>query len=221
MPHFLVGYSFGTVDLGIIVAKMCEHILFHGGFRFVMLKYYFGISGRSSLPDVLADSYLDTTISDRWPQSISFECREIRKRKCYYHYECLFCVRIVFDRSVCGHVVKLCQLYRVGHVVNLSSIVGHVKFEADLSVEERSQLANFGQNGYTGLQSNTALSRLFPSRIYDSDMCYRVVKKVRNLPYGDATGCILKLVELENYHSAKGGIFEMVSDRGGRSKSLH
>ena len=59
----MVSYSFGTVK-----ANMREYISSHGGFLFVILKYYFGKSDRSSLPDILADSYQDTTISDRWPQ---------------------------------------------------------------------------------------------------------------------------------------------------------
>ena len=42
-----------------------------------MKNYCFGVSGRSNLPDVFANSYLDTTDFDRWPQSISFEFREI------------------------------------------------------------------------------------------------------------------------------------------------
>ena len=71
--------------------------------------------------------------------------------KGYNHSGCPCCARIAFDRSVCGYVVKLCWLSRHGHVVNLSSIVGPVKFEADLYVEERSQLANFDQIGYTDL----------------------------------------------------------------------
>ena len=60
---------------------MREYISSHGGFRFTMRKYYFCLSGRSDIPDVLANSYLDNIEFDRWPQSISFECREIRKRK--------------------------------------------------------------------------------------------------------------------------------------------
>ena len=82
-------------------------------------------------------------------------------------------------------------------------------------------MANFGQIGYTGLQSNTALYRLFPSRTYNSDMIYRVVKKARNLQYGDAIDCILKLAELGNYHSSKGGVFEIASDRGDRLETLY
>ena len=52
-------------------------------------------------------------------------------------------------------------------------------------------------------------------------MTYRVVKKARKLQYSDATDCILKLVELENYHSSKGGVFETASDRGGKLETLH
>ena len=76
------------------------------------------------------------------------------------------------------YVVKLYRLSRVSHVVNLSSIVGHVEFEAGLSGEDRSQLANFGKIGYTGLQSVTVFCRLFSSRAYYLDMIYRVVKRL-------------------------------------------
>ena len=71
-----------TVDLGIVVIKIREYILSRGFiYLFIMLKYYFGIPSRSSLPDVLADSYLDTTIYDCWPRSISIECREVRGKE--------------------------------------------------------------------------------------------------------------------------------------------
>ena len=157
LPHFLVGYSFGTVDLGIVVSNIREYISSHEGFRFVMQKYYFGASSRSDLPDVLANSYLDTTNFDRLPQSLSFKCREIWKKKGYSHSDCPFCVRVAFDRLVGGYVVKSCRYSHIGYIVNLSSIIGHVRFEADLSLEERSHLANFGKIGYSGLQSKTAL----------------------------------------------------------------
>ena len=116
-----------------------------------MRKYYFGLSGRSDLPDVLAHSYLDKNEFDRWPQSMSFECREIRKRKGVDYSYCPFCVRVTFDRSVDVYVVKRCRSLHIGHVKNFSSIVGHVRFEADFSVQERSQLAIFGKIGYTSL----------------------------------------------------------------------
>ena len=86
-------------------------------------------------------------------------------------------------------------------------------------MEERSRLTNFGQIGYTSLQFNTALWRLFPSRTYNSDI--RVIKKARNLQYGDATHCMLKLVELGNYHSSNGDVFDMASDRGSRLDTLY
>ena len=116
-----------------------------------MRNHYFGVSGRSDVLDVLASSCLDTVYFQRWPQSISLECREIRKRKGYEHAGCPFSVRIAFDRSVGSYVVKLCRCLHTGHVVNLYSIPGHVKFESDLSADERGQLANFGKIGYTGL----------------------------------------------------------------------
>ena len=66
VSFYLVGYSFGTFDLGIILSKMRQYISSNGGFRFVMQKYYFGVSGRSDVPDVFANSYLDTTYFERW-----------------------------------------------------------------------------------------------------------------------------------------------------------
>ena len=88
-------------------------------------------------------------------------------------------------------------------MVNFSSIVGHIKFEANFSVGERSQLLNFGKMGYTGLQSKNGLSRLFSNRTYDLDVIYCVIKNARNLQYGDDTDCMLKLVELGNSHKYK------------------
>ena len=125
----------------------------------------------------------------------------------------------LIDQSVV--ILSGCWFSHIGHVVNLYSIVDHVRFEADLSVEERSQLDNFGKIGYTGLQSKIALCRLFSSRIYDSNMIYRVVKKTRDLHYCNATDCMLKLVELVNSHSSKVSLFEMASYRGGRLEILH
>ena len=78
-----------------------------------------------------------------------FECREIWKRKSFNYSDCPFYVRVVFDILVSVYVVKRCRSSHMGHVVNLSSIIGHVRLEADLSVDERSQLANFGKIGYT------------------------------------------------------------------------
>ena len=77
-------------------------------------------------------------------------------------------------------------------------------------------MAKFDKIRYTGLQPKSALCRLFSGRTYDLDMIYSVVKKARTFHYGDATGCMLKSVELGNSYRSKGGVFEMASDKGGR-----
>ena len=51
-------------------------------------------------------------------------------------------------------------------------------------------------------------------------MIYRVVRKAGTLHYDDATDCMFKLVEFGTYHSSKGGVFEMASDKGGRLEIL-
>ena len=180
LPHFLVGYSFGTVGLCIIITKMRDYVSSHGGFQFDVRKYYFSLSGRSVLYDVPANSYLDTNEFDRCPQSISFECREIWERKGFNFPGYAFCIRVAFDRSVGAYIVNWCRSSYMGHVVNLPSIVGHVRYESNLSVDERIQLADFGKICYISLQSKTALCRLFSNRTYDPNMVYRVVKKARN-----------------------------------------
>ena len=65
VSFYLVEYSFETFDLGNIVSNMREYISSHGSFRFVMKKYYVGVSSRSDIPDVLANLYLDTTYFER------------------------------------------------------------------------------------------------------------------------------------------------------------
>ena len=62
-----------------------------------------------------------------------------------------FCVRIAFDRAVGGYIAKVYRLSHLSHVVNVSFIIGRVKFEADLSIEGRSQLINFGKISYSDL----------------------------------------------------------------------
>ena len=101
-----LGYSFETFDLGIIVSKMRQYISSHGGFRFVMINHYFGASGLSDIPDVLLCVYLDPAYFPKWPQSITFQYREIHKRKGCEHSGCPFSVRVAFDRSVSSYVVK-------------------------------------------------------------------------------------------------------------------
>ena len=62
---------------------------------------------------------------------------------------CPFCVRISFDRVVSSYVIENCVLAHEDHIVIEVSIVGHVKFESDLSEEEQMQLAKFGKIGLT------------------------------------------------------------------------
>ena len=52
-------------------------------------------------------------------------------------------------------------------------------------------------------------------------MIYRVVKKARTIQYSDASDCILKLIELGNFHNFNGGIFELASNKGGRLETLY
>ena len=47
-------------------------------------------------------------------------------------------------------------------------------------------------------------------------MIYCVVKKARNVLYGDVTDCMSKLVELVTYHKSKGGVFDITYNKGGR-----
>ena len=57
-----------------------------------------------------------------WPQALSFECREVRKRKNEQYSYCPFCVRISFYRDVDYYVIKKCVLVHEGHIINESSI---------------------------------------------------------------------------------------------------
>ena len=109
---------------------------------------------------------------------------------------CSFCVSVSFDRIDNAYIVTSCRVDYEGRVANHASIVGHVKFESDLSNEEKDQLNNFGKIGYTGSQPKSGLIRLFENRTYYSDMIYRVVKKARDEQVGNTTGCMLKLVDL-------------------------
>ena len=103
------------------------------------------------------------------PSRYHLSAEESRKRG-FNHSDCPFCIRVALYRSIGVYVVKMCRSSHMDHVVNISSIVGHVRFEADLSIDERGQLANFGKIGYTSLQSKTALCRLFSNRAYDPNM---------------------------------------------------
>ena len=167
--------------MSVIVAKIRKHVGSNGFCCCVPVKDNIGECSRGSLPGVLDNSYLGTTITSRWSQSFSFECKEVRNRKSCGRIVCPFCVHVVFDRVTSGHVVKIYWFFHLGYVVNFLYIVSHVKFEADLCTEERNQLVNFGKIGYTGLQSKNGVSRLFSNRIYDLEMIYYVVGNTRNL----------------------------------------
>ena len=52
-------------------------------------------------------------------------------------------------------------------------------------------------------------------------MIYRVVKKAMNFHYCHATACMLKLVELGNSPSSKGGLFEIAYDTSDRLEILY
>ena len=61
----------------------------------------------------------------------------------------------------------------------------------------------------------------FSLLFYDSSSIYRVVKKYRNLQFGDSSDCMIKLMDIGNYHKSNGCIVEMTSDKGGRLEILH
>ena len=59
---FLVGCSFGIADLSVIVAKICKHVGSNVFCCCVPVKDNIGECSRGSLPGVLDNSYLGTTI---------------------------------------------------------------------------------------------------------------------------------------------------------------
>ena len=90
----LLDLIFKTFDLSEIHDMLTRKNSMCGGFRNVVNKYYCGKSGRGVLPDIFEKYRLNTYPS--WPQTLSFECREIRKRKKEQYSHCPFCVRICF-----------------------------------------------------------------------------------------------------------------------------
>ena len=67
-----VYYSIGAFYSSVIVT-MRKYIASNGGFRYVSVKHYFDESSRGSLPDVFANSYLDSAISTHFTKCFSFE----------------------------------------------------------------------------------------------------------------------------------------------------
>ena len=111
------------------------YIRLHGDFRCVVSKYYYGKFGKD----------LNTQNCSSWSQSLTFEYREIRKRKNNEFSSCLFCIRISFDRDIYHYVIKRSVLTHEGHVVNQVSISDHASYESDLSDDEKNQQAKFGK----------------------------------------------------------------------------
>ena len=75
--------------------------------------------------------------------------------------------------------------------------------------------------GSTAQNAKYCLISLFQNRTYDSSLICRVIKKHRILRFGDSSDCMIKLMDIGNYHKSKRGIFEMNSDKGGRLEILH
>ena len=170
----LLDFIFKTFDLSEIHDILTAYIRTCGSFRHVINKYYYGKSGRTVLPDIFKNYSLNTCPS--WPQTLSFECREVRrKRNNGKYYHCPFCVRICFNRELGNCVIKKCDLVHEGHIVNESSILTHTRIESDLTKDEKNQLATFGMMGSIALNAKNRLISLFSNRTYDSSLIYRIV----------------------------------------------
>ena len=90
----LLDFISETFDLSKIHGMLTAYIGICGGFRHVVNKYYYNQSGRGVLPEIFEKYTLNTYPS--WPQTLSFECREVRKRKNEQYSSCPFCLRICF-----------------------------------------------------------------------------------------------------------------------------
>ena len=145
---------------------LTAYISMCGSFRHVVNKYYYAKSVRGVLPNIFEKYSLNTCPS--WPQTLSFECREVRKRKNEQYSHCSFCVHICFYRKVENCVIKKCDLVHEGHIVNKSSIFTYARIESDLIEDEKNQLATFGKMGGTALNAKNGLIRLFSNHTYDS-----------------------------------------------------
>ena len=97
----LLNFIFKTFDLSEIIGMLTAYINMCGGFRYIVYRYYYGKSDRGVLPDIF-EKYTYPS----WPQTLSFECREVRKRKNEQCSPCPFCVRICFYREVGNYVIK-------------------------------------------------------------------------------------------------------------------
>ena len=147
----------------------------HGDFRFVVSKYYYGKSSRGEFIDIFNTMDLNTEHYSSWPQSLTFECREIRKRKNNEFTSYPFCIRMSFDRDIGHYVIKRSGLAHEGHVINQVSISRHASYKSDLSDYEKNQLAKFGRMDSTAQNAKNGVIRLFQNYTYDSSLIYRVI----------------------------------------------
>ena len=86
---------------------LTPYISMCGDLRHVVNKYYYGKSGCGVLPNIVEKYSLKTCPS--WPPTLSFECREVRKKKNEQYSHCPFCVHICFYREVENYVIKKCD----------------------------------------------------------------------------------------------------------------
>ena len=121
LPFFILLFLdivFDTFELNIIFDVITSYTRLHGDFQFVVSKYYYGKSGRGKIPNIFNIMDLNTEHCSSWHQSLTFECRVIRKRNNNEFTSCPFCIRIYFDRGIGYNVIKRSVLIREGHVVN-------------------------------------------------------------------------------------------------------
>ena len=77
----LLDFIFNFFDLSEIhdMLTTYRHIRMCSGFRYIVRKCYYGKSSRGDPPDIFKN-YNSNTYSP-WPLTLSFECRDVRKRK--------------------------------------------------------------------------------------------------------------------------------------------
>ena len=101
----LLDFIFNTFDTSEIHDMLTAYISMCGGFWHVVNKYYYGKSSRGVLPDIFGKYNLNTC--PFWPQTLSFESREVRKRNNKQYSHRPLCVRICFYREVVNCVINI------------------------------------------------------------------------------------------------------------------
>ena len=74
----LLDFIFKTFDLSDILGMLTVYNNMCGGFRHIVYRYYYGKSDRVVLPGIFEKYSLNTY--PFWPQTLSFECKEFKKR---------------------------------------------------------------------------------------------------------------------------------------------